>query len=221
MEDVRKKVLTTAKELFIQQGYRKTTIRQIVDHSGILNGSIYNIFLNKESIFKELILDYFDIGDKLVAERFGADISPGLHSALLCSLELIAVELNDRVCELYYEAYHSNIIFEALTYRGTELSQTLFRDYNPTFTYNDYLVRTLAIKGIIRSFITTQYLKKEASFIDRINVLNDMGLHAFNVKPKEIKQIKSDIYRLRKQIEEIVVSTMNEQIASIFESSEI
>lgn len=40
-DEVRQRILAAAKELFVQQGYKKTTIRQIVEKSGVLTGSIY------------------------------------------------------------------------------------------------------------------------------------------------------------------------------------
>ena len=40
-KEIRQKVLETAKELLIEQGYKKTTIRGIVERSGVLTGSIY------------------------------------------------------------------------------------------------------------------------------------------------------------------------------------
>lgn len=33
-DEVRQRILAAAKELFVQQGYKKTTIRQIVEKSG-------------------------------------------------------------------------------------------------------------------------------------------------------------------------------------------
>lgn len=39
MDDVKSRVLDAARTLFLKQGYKKTTIRQIVEHSGVLIGS--------------------------------------------------------------------------------------------------------------------------------------------------------------------------------------
>ena len=57
--ELRRHILDVAVELFIEQGYDKTTTRQIVHKAGILNGSLYNIFKNKEDIFSEAILEVF------------------------------------------------------------------------------------------------------------------------------------------------------------------
>lgn len=54
-QEIRQRVLESAKELLIEQGYKKTTIRSIVERSGVLTGSIYYFFKNKEAIFAEML----------------------------------------------------------------------------------------------------------------------------------------------------------------------
>ena len=41
MKGIRSRILRTAENLFLEQGYKTTTIRQIVQDSGITSGSIY------------------------------------------------------------------------------------------------------------------------------------------------------------------------------------
>jgi len=210
---VREKVLTAAKELFIMQGYKKTTILQIVERSGVLTGSIYHFFKNKEDIFKTIVLDLFDMGDRLVVDSLGADMNPSLRSAILCMLELAAVELDDRICELYYEAYNSNTIFESLVIRETEFAQTLFRDYNPSFAYDDYYVRVMALKSVMRSFITHRYLNRQKSLLGFREVFIDMLLPTFNIERTEIDQVKSDVRGMTNQLIEMAANLINKQMA--------
>lgn len=40
MKGIRSRILKTAENLFLEQGYKTTTIRQIVQDSGITSGSI-------------------------------------------------------------------------------------------------------------------------------------------------------------------------------------
>lgn len=213
MDKVRDKVLTAAKELFIMQGYKKTTILQIVERSGVLTGSIYHFFKNKEDIFKTIVLDLFDMGDRLVVDSLGEEMNPSLRSTILCMLELVAVELNDRICELYYEAYNSNIIFESMVTRGTEFAQTLFRDYNPSFAYDDYYVRVMALKSVMRSFITHRYLNRQKSLLSFAEVFIDMILPTFNIERTEIDQVKSDVRGITNQLNEMAANLINKQMA--------
>jgi AcrR family transcriptional regulator len=44
-------------ELFIEQGYHATSMRQIADRAGIALGGIYNHFRSKDEIFEAIIVD--------------------------------------------------------------------------------------------------------------------------------------------------------------------
>ncbi len=50
------RILEAAYLLFMQQGYHKTSMRQIVDQCGITMGGIYSHFENKEAIWEAVLL---------------------------------------------------------------------------------------------------------------------------------------------------------------------
>ena len=53
-EDVRALMLTKAKKLFLEEGYRHITMRRIAKEIGYTPGTIYLYFKNKEEILYEL-----------------------------------------------------------------------------------------------------------------------------------------------------------------------
>jgi len=56
-ERTRQAVIEAAYELFLEQGYAATSMRQIAQRSGLALGGIYNHFPGKEAIFSELIIE--------------------------------------------------------------------------------------------------------------------------------------------------------------------
>lgn len=56
-ERTRQAVIEAAYDLFLEQGYAGTSMRQIAERSGLALGGIYNHFPGKEAIFSELIID--------------------------------------------------------------------------------------------------------------------------------------------------------------------
>lgn len=56
-ERTRQAVMEAAYQLFLEQGYAATSMRQIAERAGLALGGIYNHFAGKEAIFSELILD--------------------------------------------------------------------------------------------------------------------------------------------------------------------
>ena len=56
-ERTRQTIIEAAYELFLEQGYAATSMRQIAERTGLALGGIYNHFENKQAIFSELIID--------------------------------------------------------------------------------------------------------------------------------------------------------------------
>jgi AcrR family transcriptional regulator len=56
-ERTRRAILDAAYELFLEQGYSATSMRQIAERAGLALGGIYNHFDSKEEIFREILLE--------------------------------------------------------------------------------------------------------------------------------------------------------------------
>src|SRR5262249_45738371 len=73
-------MVSIAAELFAQNGYRATTVREIADAAGILSGSLYHHFDSKESIGDEILSGF--INDVLADYRDAIDSAPDPRAAL-------------------------------------------------------------------------------------------------------------------------------------------
>jgi AcrR family transcriptional regulator len=56
-ERTRQTIEEAAYDLFMEQGFHATSMRQIADETGLALGGIYNYFSTKDEIFKAIILD--------------------------------------------------------------------------------------------------------------------------------------------------------------------
>jgi AcrR family transcriptional regulator len=201
MDNVRKKILDVSRELFLAQGYQKTTTRQILAGAGIKNGSLYHFFKNKEYIFLHLASDLFDEALQVVEELTENDKNPVLKYALAFELELYAVEKHERLAELFYEAYKSWSVLEFLAHKGAQRNRLHFEHLNPDFTDRDYYVRSLAIASCIYSFIADRYHKGGISYPDKIATLLELALSLFNAPKTDIKKVikkSEDIIKKKK-----------------------
>ncbi len=57
-EQTRKTIIEAAHDLFVQQGYHGTSMRQIAQRAGIALGGLYNHFESKEKVFESVFLEY-------------------------------------------------------------------------------------------------------------------------------------------------------------------
>ena len=65
--DTRQRIQSVALELFAEQGYDKTSLREIAERLGVTKAALYYHFKSKEDIVASLVEDYFGQIDDLVA----------------------------------------------------------------------------------------------------------------------------------------------------------
>jgi AcrR family transcriptional regulator len=65
--DTRARIQSVAVELFSEQGYEKTSLREIAERLGVTKAALYYHFKSKEDIVRSLVEDYFGQVDALVA----------------------------------------------------------------------------------------------------------------------------------------------------------
>ena len=187
MENVKEKILNISKDLFIIHGYKNTTTRQIITQAGILNGTLYHYFKNKEEIFKYIVLSVLDELAEIVDRLTSKDKSPALKYACIIAIDFYTVKKHKQIAELYYEAYSLWTIFNALVKRAAVRNKALFQIYNPDSTDEDFYLKTTIVEGAMYGFITDNYHKGDISYNKSIITILKLSLNIFNVPEKEIE----------------------------------
>ncbi len=83
--DTRERILDVALDLFIEQGYDKTTLRQIAEPLGFTQAAIYYHFAAKEDILVALHLRLHELA-RPVLEQLAAEAGPSGWAAVLRGL---------------------------------------------------------------------------------------------------------------------------------------
>src|SRR5215472_12358947 len=65
--DTRARLRELALQLFAEQGYEKTSLREIAEHLGVTKAALYYYFKSKEDIVRSLVEDYMAEMDELIA----------------------------------------------------------------------------------------------------------------------------------------------------------
>jgi AcrR family transcriptional regulator len=185
--EIRSKVLDVSKRLFVTQGYSRTTIKQIISEAGITTGSLYHFFRNKEDILLHVAEEMFrmatELGDSFIAESD----HPGLRFAMEIALQLHFILEDKTIGEIYLAAYGSSQISERICMWATERNTELFKARNPEFTQEDFYTRSLAIKGILHSFIDEYVHYKKLADRNRIGSILGLTLSLFGFSDAEIR----------------------------------
>ena len=159
IEDVRRRVLNSTKNLLVKYGYKRTTIRMIVEESGVLIGSIYYIFKNKEDIFQSLILEMVQNGIAKIKERCPGE-SPMYLYAAVCESELKVMEKAPIIRDVYTEGYESKPVFEHMVTQFEMLAHHLFDGTPYEATDEEYYERTLVLRGAMHACISELYFEE-------------------------------------------------------------
>lgn len=206
--EIRSKVLDVSKRLFVAQGYSSTTIQQIISEAGITTGSLYHFFRNKEDILLHVAEEMFHMASELADNIFTDTDNPGLRFALEITLQLQFILEYKSIGEIYLAAYGSSQISEHICTWATARNAELFKKHNPGFTHEDFYTRSLAVKGILHSFIDEYAHYNKLSDRKRIDSILELTLSLFDLPDEEIrdiikkssKLIKSGLAKLRGNI---------------------
>jgi TetR/AcrR family transcriptional regulator, transcriptional repressor of aconitase len=57
LEQRRAKILEAATEVFIEQGYERTTMKHVMDAAAVSRGGLYQYFSNKEDVFEAILAE--------------------------------------------------------------------------------------------------------------------------------------------------------------------
>ncbi len=151
--ETRNKILTVCVRLFLEQGYKNTTITQITEESGISRGSFQNFFPTKDAVLLDLVKTMF--GGQFGAARsiVGDNLQPVYIYAVETAIQLTLTELNESLREIYIEAYTVPNIAEYIFLQTTAELKQIFGGNFPGYTECDFYEIEIGTSGLMRNYM--------------------------------------------------------------------
>lgn len=149
----RKKILSVCVRLFLQQGYKETTVTQIVREAGITRGSYQNQFPTKDAVLMELVKTMFSSQFDMARSIAGDDLPPVYTYAVETSIQLALTELNENLRELYIESYTHPDTAEYIYLQTTSELKNIFAPYLPNHSESDFYDMEIGTSGLMRSYM--------------------------------------------------------------------
>ena len=151
--ETKKRILSVCVRLFLEQGYKETTVSQIVEAAGVARGSYQNFFHTKDGILMELVEAMF--GGQFNAARSiaGANLPPLYVYAAETAIQLAITELNENLREIYIEAYSLPNTSEYIFRQTTQELKQIFSTYLPEYTDSDFYDLEIGSSGLMRSYM--------------------------------------------------------------------
>ena len=151
--ETKRKILTVCVRLFLEQGYKDTTITQITEEAGVTRGSFQNLFPTKDAVLMELVETMF--GSQFDAARAIADnrLSPVYAYAVETAIQLTLTELNEKLREIYIEAYTLPDTAEYIYLHTTAELKQIFSPNFPEYSESDFYEMEVGSAGLMRSYM--------------------------------------------------------------------
>jgi AcrR family transcriptional regulator len=159
-EQTHQQILHAAYDLFTQQGYHGTSMRQIAKRAGVALGGIYNHFSGKEEIFRAVFMEfhpYHDVVPALQAAS-GEDIDTFIRDAIhqvvnalnkrAGFLQLMLIEVVE------FNGVHIGELFELIYPEGVKLATALMQS-NLTIRPISPLIFVRVTIGFVLSYYIT------------------------------------------------------------------
>lgn len=151
--ETKRKILTVCVRLFLEQGYKNTSVSQIVDEAGVARGSYLNLFPTKEKILLDLTETMF--GGQFGMARSIADtkLPPVYAYALETAIQLTLTELNENLREIYIEAYSLPETSEYIYLHTTAELKQIFSANFPDYSDSDFYEMEIGTAGLMRNYM--------------------------------------------------------------------
>ena len=217
--ETKRKILTVCVRLFLEQGYKNTTVSQIVDEAGVARGSYLNLFPTKDRILLELTETMF--GGQFGVARGIADskLPPVYAYAVETAIQMTLTELNENLREIYIEAYTQKEASEFIFRETAKELYQIFGPYQPELTARDFYDMEIGSASIMRGYMAHP-CDEELTLEKKLRLFLTMSLRAYNVPKEETEQAIRFVEGLDiRTISEQVMQALFRALAMRFEFS--
>ena len=108
VKEPKKRILMTCVKMFIEKGFNKTTMLDIIKEADVSAGTFQNIFHTKDGVLLELVKVMFDNQFYIAKMCFNKNTPLIMVYAIETSLQLAITELNENLRDIYIEANYIN-----------------------------------------------------------------------------------------------------------------
>lgn len=151
--ETKRKILTACVRLFLEQGYKNTSVSQIVDEAGVARGSYLNLFPTKDKILLDLVETMFSGQFSVARSIADQNLPPVFAYAVETSLQITLTELNENLREIYIEAYSVPDTAEYIYLHTTAELKQIFGANFPEYSDSDFYEMEIGTAGLMRNYM--------------------------------------------------------------------
>ena len=184
----KKRILTVCVKLFLEQGYKKTTVAEIVQKANVSNSSFQNIFRAKDGVLTELVEFMFSNQFGAAKKVAGTQLPPVYVYAVETAIQMTLTELNENLRDIYIEAYSHEEASEYIFRETAKELYQIFGPYQPQLTEQDFYALEIGSAGIMRGYMARP-CDDVLTLEKKLDCFLSMSLRAYKVPEEEIHRV--------------------------------
>ena len=200
----KKRILTVCVRLFLENGYKRSTLAEIIKKADVSYSTFQNIFRAKDGVLTELVEFMFSNQFAMARDEAGAKLPPVYVYAVETAIQMTLTELNENLREIYIEAYTQKEASEFIFRETAKELYQIFGSYQPELTERDFYELEIGSAGIMRGYMAHP-CDAELTLEKKLRLFFTMSLRAYNVPEEEIG-------RVIRFVEGLDIRTISEQV---------
>ena len=184
----KKRILTVCVKLFLEKGYKQTTLAEINEKAGVSFSQFQNIFRAKDGVLTELVEFMFENQFAMARSAAGEKLPPIYVYAVETAIQMTLTELNENLREIYIEAYTQKEASEFIFRETAKELYQIFGSYQPELTAQDFFFMELGSAGIMRAYMAHP-CDEELTLEKKLQMFLTMSLRSYHVPEDEIQKI--------------------------------
>ena len=184
----KKRILTVCVRLFLEKGYKRATLAEIIKKADVSYSTFQNIFRAKDGVLTELVEFMFSNQFAMARDEAGAKLPPVYVYAVETAIQITLTELNENLREIYIEAYTEKEASEYILRETAKELHGIFGSYLPDATERDFYNMEIGSASIMRGYMAHP-CDEELTLEKKLRLFLTMSLRAYNVPKEEVEQV--------------------------------
>ena len=184
----KRRILKVCVKLFLEQGYKKTTVAEIIQKAEVSNSSFQNIFRAKDGVLTELVGFMFSNQFSAARQAAGTKLPPVFVYAIETALQITLTELNENLREIYIEAYSQREASEYIFRETARELYQIFGPYQPSLTAQDFYTLELGSAGLMRGYMAHP-CDETLTLEQKLEAFLSLSLRGYCVPEDELQKV--------------------------------
>ena len=183
-----KRILQACVRLFLENGYRRTTMLQIFKEAQVSSGSFQNLFRSKDGVLLELVNFMFENQFGMARSIVDGTLPPVYVYAAETALQITLTELNQNLREIYLEVYTQQQLLDCVQRATARELYGIFGPYQPELTEQDFYELELGSSGLMRGYMANP-CTADFPLERKLNKFLTLALRGYKVPEEELQQV--------------------------------